>query len=95
MIRVELEPRPSGRTAVILAGEQLAIGRGSVVCQAARVLLGRGADPDDRLEAYRGTTLCLSGRLSRFAELTVKEGERPPRFVAWSVPLGSGIDDND
>jgi hypothetical protein len=55
-------------------GEELAVGRGAVVCDAARVLVERGRDPGERLEAWRGDVLCLSGPLGEFAKLTVEDG---------------------
>jgi hypothetical protein len=88
MIKLTLAPRGSGRTAVLLGDQELAIGTGAVVCQAARKLIERGHDPGVRLEAWRGDTLCLSGRLSTFARLTVQEGtaDGVTRFVRWTAP---------
>src|SRR5262245_15289525 len=91
-IRVILEPRGSGRTAVltVVYGQrdatirELVIGRSSVVCEAARRLIALGYDPDDRLEAYRGSTLCLSGTLAAFAGLYVHEGALRPVFARFT-----------
>jgi len=89
-ISLRLEPRGSGRTAVLLGDQELAIGTGAVVCQAARRLLERGHDPGVRLEAWRRDTLCLAGTIGGFARLTVNEGAGGgvPRFVRWT-PLPS------
>jgi len=74
MLKLILQPRGSGQTAVLLHDEELAIGTGAVVCQAARRLIERGHDPGERLEAWRGGTMCLSGTIGGFARLTVNEG---------------------
>lgn len=50
-------------------GRFLAWGRGAVVCEAARALMAAGYNPAERLEAWRGPTLCLSGQLGAFAGL--------------------------
>jgi hypothetical protein len=48
-----------------------------------RVLLANGFDPATPLQAFRGTTLCLTMRsISRGAALTVAE-HGTPRFAAW------------
>jgi hypothetical protein len=88
IIKVTLEPRGSGRTAVVLDDEELVVGHGAVVCHAARKLIERGHNLTDRLEAYRDDTLCLGGLLGTFARLTVKENTRDgvPRFVRWAPP---------
>ena len=81
LLRVVIEPREGGRSAVMLNGEVLASGSGAVVCEAARSLIERGHDPRERMEAYRGDTLSLSGRLGVFAKLTVEDGsDGVPRF---------------
>jgi len=80
-IKVTIEPRTSGRSAVLIDGEELAVGQGAVVCAAARKLIERGHDPGERLEAWRGDTLCLTGPLGAFAKLTVEDGpDGRPRF---------------
>jgi len=80
VIKVQLKPRPQGRTAVMLDGVELAIGR-AVVCAAARHLIECGCDPAARMEAWRGPTLALCGRLGAFAALTVEDSPNgTPRF---------------
>ena len=87
-----LEPRASGRTAVltVVYGQrdatirELVTGYGGVVCRAARRLIALGYDPDDRLEAYRGSTLCLSGTIAAFAGLYVVEGDQRPVFARFT-----------
>jgi hypothetical protein len=49
MLKIMLEPRASGITAVFLFDEELVVGRGAVVCAAARRLIERGHDPAERL----------------------------------------------
>jgi hypothetical protein len=83
-MKVTLEPRGSGKTAVVWDAGELACGHGAVVCQAARNLLYLGHDPAERLEAWRGDTKCLAGTIGAFAQLTVKETEDGPKFRKWS-----------
>lgn len=91
-IRVWIENRSSGRAAVLFEGRVLAVGRGAVVCAAARKLIKRGHDPGDRLEAWRGDTLCLTGPLGTFARLTVQDspGGRPI-FRPYRAPAVGGV----
>jgi len=85
-ISVRLDPAGSGRTAVVHADlGQLAVGRGAVVCEAARVLLDRGANPADRLTAHRDSTLCLAGTIAAFAALCVTE-KRGVEFYKFTPP---------
>ena len=92
VIKVKLVPRESGRTAVVLNGEDLACGRGAVVCAAARRLVGLSYNLRDRLEAWRGDVLCLSGLLGTFAKLTIRE-EGGPYFVRWAPIALGGVQD--
>jgi len=92
-ISVRLEPAGRGRTAVIHAAiGRLAVGRGAVVCQAARALIDRGANPADRLEATRDTTPCLAGPLGAFAALDVTDDDDHTRFRMHSpgAPISDG-----
>jgi hypothetical protein len=54
---------------------------------AARWLLANGkADPGDRVEAYRGDTLCGSGKAGELAKWTVREndhGNPSMQLVRW------------
>jgi hypothetical protein len=52
-----------------------------------RALLAAGADPEARLEGYRGTTLALVVKsIGRGAELTVRETATDgPRLVRWKA----------
>jgi hypothetical protein len=91
MITLKLEPRGRGLTAVMLFDQELVVGRGAVVFAAARRLLERGHDPAERLEAWRGDTLCLSGRLGAFARLTVqRRAERVPKVPFISAASFGG-----
>ena len=93
-IRVELEPRASGITAVIHSDHgELAKGRGGVVCQAARRLLLLGHSGKDRLEAWRGDTMCLAGWIDAFAELKIGEQGSGPRFAKFQPFDRSAIED--
>jgi hypothetical protein len=84
MLRLILSPRGSGRTAVLFGDEELAVGHGAVVCQAARRLIERGHDPGVRLEVWRGSTLCLAGTIGGFARLIVEEcADGVARFRKW------------
>jgi hypothetical protein len=84
VIRIDIEEHCQGRSAALLNGEVLAIGHGAVICAAARKLIKRGVDPAERLEAWRGNTLCLSGPVSSFAKLGVADDNRgTPRFVSY------------
>jgi hypothetical protein len=54
------------------------------VLELCRSLLALGVDPRTPLWAFRGQTLALKVRsLAEGARLTVREGDGPPRFVAW------------
>lgn len=91
-IRVELDARPQGRTAIIFEGEVMAVGRGAVVCATARKLVDRGYNPGIRLEAWRGGTLCLSGLLGDFARLTVEDGTNGRPYFRPHRPRNVGGD---
>lgn len=92
-IRVRLVPIGQGRTAVIdAAGRVLVSGTDGVVCRAARVLIEQGADRHDRIEAFRGDVLCLSGPLRVFASLTVSEDAKGMRFTKWRAYDGRAHD---
>ena len=101
-IRVKIQDRGQGRSAVLLDGEILSVGR---VCAAARKLVERGRNPADCLEAWRGSTLCLTGPVGIFARLDVQDGsDGRPRFrpyhpCAWqgrptgrSIPAEAGVE---
>jgi len=92
-MRLELTPAGSGRTAVTAEdGTELARGHGPVICQAARRLIKRGHDPTERLEAFRGSTLCLASTIGAFAALTVEETTtRGPVFTPFR-PFAKGQD---
>jgi hypothetical protein len=89
-IRVEIRGHGQGRPAVLLDGEVLSVGRGAVVCAAARKPVERGCSPADRLEAWRGSTLCLTGLVGSFARLDVQDGRAGrPRFCPYRpLPVG-------
>jgi hypothetical protein len=78
MLKLMLEPRASGITAVFLFDEELVVGRGAVVCRARR-LIERGHDPAERLEAWRDGTMCLSGTIAGLARLTAVENDKAAR----------------
>ena len=62
----------------------------SPICVLARKLVALGIDPDTRMSIWRGQTKCFHDLpVSRWAELTVKEGQFGPVF-APHVPF-SGI----
>lgn len=53
-------------------------------CALARKLIAEGTSPDEVLEFYRGEELCLSGKASTFAALTVREDSKEgPVHVKW------------
>src|SRR5262245_34789191 len=80
-LRLQLNSIGSGRSAVMLNGEQLATGRGAIACAAARKLVKRGHNSAELCEVWRGKTLCLCGPLGTFARLTVEDGpDGRPRF---------------
>jgi hypothetical protein len=61
-----------------------------------RRLIEAGHDPAARLEAYRGTTLCLCVRsIGEGARLTVHEGDGRPRFVRLTRDVGPPVAPND
>lgn len=63
---------------------QLGASRRDGIGDVARRLIGEGASPFDRLEAYRGKMLCLSGTMWRLAGVTVMENAtQGPRFTKW------------
>jgi hypothetical protein len=50
----------------------------------ARYLLAHGlASPNDRIETYRGKTMCLAGPVWAAAKLSVSDGVMGPRFVLF------------
>jgi hypothetical protein len=80
-VRLQLNSIGSGRSAVMLNSEQIATGRGAIVCAAARELVKRGHNSAELCEVWRGKTLCLCGSLGTFARLTVEDGpDGRPRF---------------
>jgi hypothetical protein len=86
--KLELIDRGKGRSAVLFNGEVLAVGHGAVICAAARKLIRRGYDPAKRLEAWRGSTLCLNGLVGTFARLTVEDSDERLRFRSYRAPSG-------
>ena len=92
VIKVRIENRSNGRAAVLYDDEVVAVGHGAVLCAAARKLIKRGHNPTDRLEAWRGSTLCLAGPLGTFARLTVQDStDGPPRFRPYRPPGLGGV----
>ena len=54
------------------------------VCALARALIEAGQNDGCFLEVYRGSTLCLRGKLATFARLTVEDGVTgKPRFAKY------------
>ena len=92
-IRVELSERGRRRGGCVpVASCSLATveSASSPICVLARKLVALGIDPDTRMSIWRGQTKCFHDLpVSRWAELTVKEGQFGPVF-APHVPF-SGI----
>jgi hypothetical protein len=85
MVDLMIEDRGSGKSAVLHDGEILSLGRGAVVCAAARKLIERGRDGGEFLQAWRGSTLCLAGQIRAFAALTVWETATGPKFAPYRI----------
>jgi hypothetical protein len=67
----------------------------SPIFAAARWLLANGmAEPGDRVETYRGETLCMSGKAGGLAKWTVCEnahGNPSLQLVRWKPFPASGV----
>ena len=92
-IRVELSERRrrSGNTVPVAACHLAEVASASSpICSLARKLLALGVDPATHLSIWRGEMQCfVDAPVSRWAGLTVKEGQSGPVFAAY-VPF-SGI----
>src|SRR5262249_19034934 len=63
------------------------------VCALARALIAAGQDGGRFLEVYRGSTLCLRGKLATFARLTVEDGVTgKPRFAKYRAEPTERVD---
>jgi hypothetical protein len=82
--KLELVPAPHGSTKVMLGERVLSVGRGGVICAAARVLIAEGiANLHDTMKLFRGDMLSMQGEVGDFAGVMVAEGDRPPRFETF------------
>lgn len=81
--RIDLLPARSDRAKMVYAGRDLGLSRQSLF-DAARKLLADGlAEPDDRIETWRGDTKCLSGPVWAAAKISVSETGFGPKFVRY------------
>lgn len=65
---------------------------GQPLFAAARYLLKAGkATSADRIETYRGETLCLAGQVGKAAKLTVKETSDHAAYFARFVELDRSV----
>ena len=82
------EIQPSGAPGEFTAkinGELLVWSSRTPLLDAARALLGKGADSNSWLILRHAgsNTDCLRGKLGILARLAVREGNEAPRFAAW------------
>ncbi len=86
-IRVELSERRSDRVPVATCSLAEVASASSPICKLARKLLHLGVDARTPLSIWRGRTKCFHDLpVSRWAELTVKEGQSSPVFAPY-VPF--------
>jgi hypothetical protein len=85
--RIDLEPADQDKARMSWIGADLGTSR-QPLFKAARMFLLGGADPEDRIETWRGNTLCLAGPVWAAAKLTVEDGDGCPRFTRWKPFAG-------
>jgi hypothetical protein len=79
--RIDLTDAPEDKAKMSYSGRDLGLSRQPLFA-AARKLLAEGlAEPDDRIETWRGETKCLSGPVWAAAKLSVDAGR--PAFTRW------------
>ena len=89
-IHVELSERDRDCVPIAACAIATVEGTAAPVCNLARELLRLGISPNTQLSIWRGRTKCFYDLpVSRWAELTVKEGQSSPVFAPY-VPF-SGI----
>jgi len=89
-IHVELGERDGARVPVAACALATVEGTAAPICNLARDLLRLGIGPNTQLSIWRGRTKCFYDLpVSRWAELTVKEGQSDPVLAPY-VPF-SGI----
>jgi hypothetical protein len=85
--RINLSPAPDDKAKMSYSGRDLGLSRQPLFA-AARKLLAEGlAEPEDRMETWRGKTKCLSGPVWAAAKLSVNAGV--PRFTRWKPFSGA------
>ncbi len=90
VIRVELSERDRDGVPVAACSIAEVASASSPICNLARELLRLGISPNTQLSIWRGRTKCFYDLpVSRWAELTVKEGQSDPVLAPY-VPF-SGI----
>ncbi len=90
VIRVELSERDHDRVSVAACHLAEVASTSAPICNLARKLLALGVDPATNMSIWHGEMQCfVDAPVSRWAKLTVKEGQSSPVFAPY-VPF-SGI----
>jgi hypothetical protein len=66
---------------------QIQMNEKTSICNESRKLLAAGASENDRIELFRGETLCVSGNVGKLAKLTLvenKDGLPTFRYAKWT-----------
>ena len=85
--KVEMGPlTSSGLTPCFVDGVEILRTRHGAIYDGARHLLEHGlAAPEDRIEIWRGSMMCMSGQVGRCAEWTVSDTERGLKLRRWTL----------
>lgn len=79
--RIELTPAADDKAKMSYSGRDLGLSRQPLFAPARKLLTEGLAEPDDRIETWRGETKCLSGPVWAAAKLSVDAGR--PAFTLW------------
>ena len=99
-IYVELSERRRDRVPVATCSLAEVASASSPICKLARELLRLGVDPATHLSIWRGEMQCfVDAPVSRWAKLTVKEGQSGPVFAPYApfsgIPVASQSAESD
>lgn len=96
-MRIEIEEIENrGRYRAWFQGELICKSTLTPLLSAARVLMARGADPNEMIEMVRRgkDRVDMFGRVGEMAKLAVAEGNRPPHFVPYQPSPFATEDDS-
>lgn len=79
--RIDLSPAPDDKAKMSYGSRDLGLSRHPLFAGARKLLAEGLAESNDRIETWRGQTLCLSGPVWAAAKLSVDAGG--PRFTRW------------